>query len=58
MVTHNREEAFTIGQRVLVMENGQIDMIGLPEEIREYFNKRAPSAGDEFEVDKQRTRKG
>ena len=57
-VTHNREEAFTIGQRVLVMENGQIDMIGLPEEIREYFNKRAPSAGDELEVDKQRTQKG
>ena len=46
-VTHNREEAFEIGQRVLLMENGQIDRVGSPPEIREYLGERAQSASDE-----------
>ena len=48
-VTHNREEAFAIGQRVLVMENGEIDRVGSPPEIREYLGERARSAAKEVE---------
>ncbi len=52
-VTHSREEAFEIGQRVVVMDNGRVDRIGLPAEIRKYLNDRAESAGETLAVDKQ-----
>ncbi len=39
-VTHNREEAFEIGTRVLVMDQGKIDRVGSTEEIRSYLEKR------------------
>ena len=32
-VTHSREEALEIGQRVVIMENGRVDRIGLPAEV-------------------------
>ena len=52
-VTHGREEAFEIGQRVVMMENGRVDRIGLPAEIREYLNDRLESAGEALGGDKQ-----
>ena len=52
-VTHSREEAFEIGQRVVMMENGQVDRIGLPAEIRKYLNDRLESAGGALGGDKQ-----
>ena len=36
-VTHSREEAFEIGTRVLVMEQGRIERIGSAAEIRKYL---------------------
>ncbi|MBI3681145.1 MAG: ABC transporter ATP-binding protein [Acidobacteria bacterium] len=43
-VTHNREEAFEIGERVLVMDQGRIAAVGTPDVIRGYFeNRRALS---------------
>ena len=44
-VTHSREEALEIGQRVVIMENGRVDRIGLPAEVSQYLNHRAESAG-------------
>ncbi len=38
-VTHNREEAFEIGSRVVVMNHGKIERIGPVEEIRQYFKQ-------------------
>jgi len=37
-VTHNREEAFEIGSRIVVMEKGTIVQTGSAEEIRESFS--------------------
>jgi len=39
-VTHNREEAFEIGERVLVMDQGRIAAVGSVAAIREYFENR------------------
>lgn len=39
-VTHNREEAFEIGSRVLVMEQGKIERLGTAGEIRAYLEAR------------------
>ena len=39
-VTHSREEAFEIGEQVLVMDQGRIAAIGSAAAIREYFEKR------------------
>ncbi|MFQ5708582.1 MAG: ABC transporter ATP-binding protein, partial [bacterium] len=36
-VTHDREEAFDIGTRVVVMKDGTLERMGSVEEIREYF---------------------
>jgi ABC-type Fe3+/spermidine/putrescine transport system ATPase subunit len=36
-VTHSREEAFEIGMRVVVMEQGRITRMGSADEIRGYF---------------------
>ncbi len=36
-VTHDREEAFDIGTRVVVMKDGTLERVGSVEEIREYF---------------------
>ncbi|HID30848.1 MAG TPA: ABC transporter ATP-binding protein [Desulfobacterales bacterium] len=38
-VTHDREEAFDIGTRVVVMKDGKIERTGPVEEVREYFSK-------------------
>ena len=40
-VTHNREEAFEIGMRLLVMDQGRIAAVGPPEVIREYLETRS-----------------
>ena len=42
-VTHNREEAFEIGSRVIVMSHGSIERTGPVEEIREHFSNLRPS---------------
>ncbi|MCK5852880.1 ABC transporter ATP-binding protein [bacterium] len=36
-VTHDREEAFDIGSRIIVMKNGKIERIGSSEEIKKHF---------------------
>ena len=36
-VTHNREEAFGIGNRVVIMSHGNIEKIGSVEQIRKHF---------------------
>jgi ABC-type Fe3+/spermidine/putrescine transport system ATPase subunit len=36
-VTHNLEEAFSIATRIVLMKNGNIHKMGLPEEIKWYF---------------------
>ena len=33
MVTHDQEEALSMGDRIVVMNNGKIEQIGTPEEI-------------------------
>jgi ABC-type Fe3+/spermidine/putrescine transport system ATPase subunit len=38
-VTHNHEEAFDLGTRVLLMGQGKIERFGPPAEIREYLRK-------------------
>ncbi len=38
-VTHNREEAFEIGSRVVVMSHGKIERIGPVDHIRQYFKQ-------------------
>jgi ABC-type sugar transport system ATPase subunit len=38
-VTHNREEAFEIGSRVVVMSHGKIERIGSVDHIRQYFKQ-------------------
>ena len=38
-VTHNREEAFDIGSRIVVMNKGAIVQTGSPDKIRDSFNK-------------------
>jgi len=38
-VTHNRQEAFDIGTRVVIMNQGQIEQVGSVEQIREYLKK-------------------
>ncbi len=38
-VTHNREEAFEIGSRVVVMSHGKIERIGPTDHIRQYFKQ-------------------
>ncbi len=40
-VTHNREEAFALGTRVLVMEEGRIAHLGSMEDVQSYFAQRA-----------------
>jgi len=40
-VTHNHQEAFEIGTRIVIMTNGKIERIGPVNQIREYF-KGAP----------------
>ena len=37
-VTHNRQEAFEIGTRIVVMSQGKIERIGPANRIREHFN--------------------
>lgn len=37
-VTHNRQEAFEIASRVVVMTHGKIERIGPVEQIRKHFN--------------------
>ncbi len=36
-VTHDREEAFDIGSRIIVMKDGKIERIGSSEKIKKYF---------------------
>lgn len=36
-VTHDREEAFDIGSRIIVMKDGKVERIGSSEEIKKYF---------------------
>ena len=38
-VTHNRQEAFDIGTRVVIMNQGKIEQVGSVEQIREYLKK-------------------
>ena len=38
-VTHNREEAFDIGSRIVVMNKGTIVQTGSPKEIRSFLNR-------------------
>jgi ABC-type Fe3+/spermidine/putrescine transport system ATPase subunit len=38
-VTHSHEEAFDLGTRVLLMEQGKIEHFGVPAEIQEYMRK-------------------
>jgi ABC-type sugar transport system ATPase subunit len=42
-VTHDREEAFDIGTRVVVMKDGEIEWLGTGEDIREHFRKLSDS---------------
>lgn len=37
-VTHDREEAFDIGSRIIVMKDGKVERIGSSEEIKKYFD--------------------
>jgi ABC-type sugar transport system ATPase subunit len=46
-VTHNRQEAFQIGTRVVVMSQGKIERIGPVEQIREYFKKLSQNLSEE-----------
>jgi ABC-type Fe3+/spermidine/putrescine transport system ATPase subunit len=39
-VTHDREEAFGIGTRVVIMSHGNIETSGSPEEIQAYYKTR------------------
>ena len=52
-VTHSREEAFEIGQRVVLMENGRVDRIGLPADVSHYLRHRARLPGGALGGDKQ-----
>lgn len=45
-VTHDRDEAFDIGTRVVVMARGELERIGAPEEIREHFHQLSHRAGE------------
>ncbi len=36
-VTHDREEAYEIANRIVVMEDGQIRLLGSAEDVRKYF---------------------
>ncbi len=38
-VTHNRQEAFEIGTRVVIMTNGKIERIGSVNQMREHFKE-------------------
>ncbi len=40
-VTHNREEAFEVGTRLLVMEQGRVERLGSAGEIRAFLEDRA-----------------
>jgi ABC-type sugar transport system ATPase subunit len=42
-VTHNREEAFEIGSRVVVMSHGNIERTGPVEQIKKHFNNLSSS---------------
>jgi len=42
-VTHNRQEAFEIGARIVIMDHGKIERIGPADRIREHF-KEAPQS--------------
>ena len=42
-VTHDRQEAFQIGTRIVVMSQGKIKRIGPVEQIREYFDTNLTS---------------
>lgn len=44
MVTHDQEEALTISDRVAVMNNGEIEQIGAPEDL--YENPATPFVAD------------
>lgn len=46
-VTHDREEAFEIGTRVVVMSRGNIQREGTVPEIMEYFRQKASAASME-----------
>ena len=46
-VTHDRDEAFHIGTRVIVMKKGKIERTGSGEEIREYFRKLSHNLSEE-----------
>ncbi len=37
-VTHDREEAFDIGSRIIVMKDGKVERIGSSEEIKKHFD--------------------
>jgi len=43
-VTHDREEAFDLGTRVVVMAHGEIERIGAPDEIQAYLARLSESA--------------
>jgi len=42
-VTHNREEAFEIGSRIVVMSHGRIERTGRVDQIRQYFEQKFQS---------------
>ncbi len=42
-VTHDHDEAFDIGTRIVIMKDGNIDMAGSVEESREYFERTGPN---------------
>ena len=44
-VTHSREEAFELGSRVLLMQDGRIELEGPVSEVRLYFQTLAPQPG-------------
>ncbi len=46
-VTHNRQEAFQIGTRVVVMSQGKIERIGPVGQIKEYFKKLSQNLSEE-----------
>jgi len=43
-ITHDREEAFHIGTRIVIMRQGKIEQIGQEKEVRGYFTRLAQLA--------------
>ncbi len=43
-ITHDRDEALELGDRIVIMRDGRIERVGAPEDVREYFAHLAATA--------------